>query len=58
MAFEHVKATIIDKRIPVRRSNQLSYEATDVGSWSFVGSHVPVRNDDMIYEIDHILNCG
>ena len=24
--------------IPVRRSNQLSYEATDVGSWSFLGS--------------------
>ena len=31
--------------IPVRRSNQLSYEATDVGSWSFVGSNVPVRNE-------------
>ena len=26
-----------DVVIPVRRSNQLSYEATDVGSWSFVG---------------------
>ena len=25
-----------DLAIPVRRSNQLSYEATDVGSWSFV----------------------
>ena len=24
-----------DLAIPVRRSNQLSYEATDVGSWSF-----------------------
>ena len=23
---------------PVLRSNQLSYEATDIGSWSFVGS--------------------
>ena len=23
----------------MRRSNQLSYEATDVGSWSFVGSN-------------------
>ena len=31
--------------IPVWRSNQLSYEATDIGSWSFVGSHVPVRNE-------------
>ena len=26
-----------DRAILVRRSNQLSYEATDVGSWSFVG---------------------
>ena len=34
-----------DFTIPVRRSNQLSYEATDVGSWSFVGSNVPVRNE-------------
>ena len=25
-----------DLAIPVRRSNQLSYEATDVGSWSFL----------------------
>ena len=24
-----------DPAIPVRRSNQLSYETTDVGSWSF-----------------------
>ena len=30
--------------IPVRRSNQLTYETTDVGSWSFVGSHVRVMN--------------
>ena len=29
-----------DLAIPVRRSNQLSYEATDVGSWSFVGSYM------------------
>ena len=28
-----------DLAIPVRRSNQLSYEATDVRSWSFVGSN-------------------
>ena len=34
-----------DLAIPVRRSNQLSYEATDIGSWSFVGSNVPVRNE-------------
>ena len=26
-----------DLTIPLPRSNQLSYEATDVGSWSFVG---------------------
>ena len=39
----------------MRRSNQLSYEATDVGSWSFVGSDKPVRNEcEMIYEIFHI----
>ena len=30
-----------DLAIPVRCSNQLSYEATDVGSWSFVGSNGP-----------------
>ena len=39
--------------MPVRRSNQLSYEATDAGSWSFVGSNIPVMNDlmsEMIYE--------
>ena len=29
----------------VRCSNQLSHEATDIGSWSFVGSNVPVRNE-------------
>ena len=28
-----------------RPSNQLSYEATDVGSWSFVDSREPVRNE-------------
>ena len=33
-----------DVAIPVRRSNQLSYEATDVGSWSFVSSIEPVKN--------------
>ena len=26
--------------MPVRRSNQLSFVATDAGSWSFVGSNV------------------
>ena len=28
-----------DLEIPVRCSNQLSYEGTDVGSWLFVGSN-------------------
>ena len=27
--------------------NQLSYEATDGGSWSFVGSNVPVMSESM-----------
>ena len=45
--------------IPMRRSNQLSYEATDVGSWSFVSSNEPVKNGcEVIYEMFHILNCG
>ena len=29
-----------DLAIPVQRSNQLSYEDTDTGSWVFVGSNV------------------
>ena len=33
-----------DLAIPVRHSNQLSYEATDVESWSFVISNEPVKN--------------
>ena len=34
----------------------LSYEATDVGSWSFVDSNEPVRNEcEVIYELFHIL---
>ena len=45
--------------ILVRRSNQLSYEATDIGSWSFVSSNEPVKNGcEVIYEMFHILNCG
>ena len=41
-----------DLAIPVRRSNQLSYETTDVGSWSFVISNEPVKNGcEVIYEI-------
>ena len=37
-----------DLAILVRRSNQLRYEAADVGSWSFVGSNGPVRNESMM----------
>ena len=37
-----------DLAILVRRSNQLSYEATDVGSWSLVGSNVPMRNESTV----------
>ena len=45
--------------MPVRRSNQLSYEPTDVESWSFVSSNEPVKNGcEGIYEMFHILNCG
>ena len=48
-----------DLAIPVRRTNQLSYEATDVGSWSFVSSNEPVKNGcEVTYEMFHILNCG
>ena len=32
-----------DLAIPVRCSNQLSYEATDVGSWSIMCSYVPLE---------------
>ena len=38
-----------DLTIRVQRSNQLSYEATDIGSWSFVGSNEPVRMN-VVYE--------
>ena len=39
----------------VQHRNQLSHEATDGGSWSFVGSNVSVMNeiimDEMTYEM-------
>ena len=48
-----------DLTIPVWRSNQMSYEANDVGGWSFVGSNEPVSNEcEVIYEMVHIQNCG
>ena len=37
-----------DLAISVGCSNQLSYEAADVGSWSCVGPNVPVRNESMM----------
>ena len=41
-----------DLAILVQCSNQLSYEATDVGSWSFVSSNDPVKNGcEVKYEI-------
>ena len=44
--------------MPVRRSNQVSYEATDNGRLSFVGSNVPVMSDEsmdeMVYDEDMI----
>ena len=43
-----------DLAIPVRRSNQLSYEATDVGSWSFVGSDF-ISAVHMIHFIYHFI---
>ena len=41
-----------DLAIPMRCSNQLSYEATDVGSWSIMCSYVPVKkmNEVDVYE--------
>ena len=48
-----------DLVIPVQCSNQPSYKATDVESWSFVGPKEPMRNEcEVIYAIFHILNCG
>ena len=54
---------IRDLTIPVRCSNQLSYEATDIGSWSFVDSHAPMRNEcEITYEYDificHFTHCS
>ena len=48
-----------DPATVVRCSNQLSYESTEVGSWSFVDPNKPVRNKcEVIFEICQILNCG
>ena len=37
-----------DLAIPVRRSNQVSYEATDVRNWSFLVSNEPMRKEWMM----------
>ena len=40
-----------DLAIPVRGTNELTYEATDVGSWSVVSSNEPVKNGcEVIYD--------
>ena len=37
------------------RCDRLSYEATDVGSWTFVGTYEPTRTEgEVLYEIFHI----
>ena len=47
-----------DLAIPVRCYNQLSYEATDVGSRSIVGSYVPVKEVSVndIWFTSYIIN--
>ena len=48
-----------DLAIPLRLSNELSYEATVVANWSFVSSNEPVKNGcEVTYEMFRILNCG
>ena len=50
---------ICDLAIPVQHSSQLSYEGTDIGSWSFVGPKELMRNEcEFLYVIFDILNCG
>ena len=48
-----------DLAIPVWCSNQLSYEAADVGSWSILCSYVPVKEMNVIdvYEMNNHLTC-
>ena len=44
-----------DLAMPVRRSNQLNYEATDVGGWSLVIFNELVKNGcEVMYEMFHI----
>ena len=47
-----------DLAIPVRCSNQLSYEATDVGSWSLLSSQLPViSNYEWKIYMKYIIYC-
>ena len=41
-----------DLAIPVRCSNQLSYEATDVGSWSIMCSYVPLEKNALYLSVN------
>ena len=41
-----------DLAIPVRCSNQLSYEATDVGSWSIMCSYVPLEKSALYLSVN------
>ena len=56
--FNRVSLWTRDLVILVQCSNQLSYEATDVGSCSFVGSNEPVRNVRMWNDIWNISYIG
>ena len=44
-----------DLAIPVQRSNQLGYEAADIGSWSIVSSNEPVRNECEVHFKYHFI---
>ena len=44
-----------DIAIRLPRSKQLSYEATNIGSWSFVGPRVPVRNECWTYNMKYFI---
>ena len=47
-----------DLATPVRRFNQLNYEATAVRRWSFVSSNEPVKNGcEVLYKMCLTLNC-
>ena len=41
-----------DLAIPVRCSNQLSYEATDVWSWSIMCSYVPLEKNALYLSVN------